>query len=107
MHIDVLLTASQKAFGVAPGLALVFAGEKSLARRKSLGETIPEYYVDYEKWKPIMEDPSKYFATPAVNLVWAMKEAVRIIKEEGLENSSSAMRSRQAAMRKAAQEPWL
>ena len=48
MHIDVLLTASQKAFGVAPGLALVFAGEKSLARRKSLGETIPEYYVDYE-----------------------------------------------------------
>lgn len=86
MHIDVLLTGSQKAFGVAPGLALLFAGEKSLRRRESLGETIPEYYVDYAKWIPIMDDPSKYFATPAINLVWAMKEAVRIIKEEGLEN---------------------
>ena len=101
MHIDVLLTASQKAFGVAPGLALVFAGEKSLSRRKSLGETIPEYYVDYEKWKPIMEDPSKYFATPAVNLVWAMKEAVRIIKEEGLENRFKRHEKQAAAMRKA------
>ena len=86
MHIDVLLTASQKAFGVCPGLALVFAGEKSLARRKSLGETIPEYFVDYEKWIPIMDDPSKYFATPAVNLIWAMKESLQIIMDEGLEN---------------------
>lgn len=101
MHIDVLLTASQKAFGVAPGLALVFAGEKSLARRKSLGETIPEYYVDYEKWIPIMDDPSKYFATPAVNLVWALKESVRIIKEEGLENRFARHEKQAAAMRHA------
>lgn len=86
MHIDVLLTGSQKAFGVSPGLAILLASEKSLIRRKLLGETIPEYYVDYEKWIPIMKDPSKYFATPAVNLVWALKESIRIIKEEGLEN---------------------
>ena len=33
-----------------------------------------------------MKDPSKYYATPAVNLVWALKESVRIIKEEGIEN---------------------
>ena len=101
MHIDVLLTGSQKAFGVAPGLALVFAGEKSLARRKSLGETIPEYYVDYEKWIPIMDDPSKYFATPAINLVWAMKEAIRIIMEEGLENRFDRHEKQAAAMRHA------
>ena len=31
-----------------------------------------------------MDDPSKYFATPAINLVWALKESVRQIKEEGL-----------------------
>jgi len=99
MHIDVLLTASQKAFGVAPGLALVFAGKRSLERRASLGETIPEYYVDYAKWIPIMEDPSKYFATPAVNLIWAMKEAVRIIREEGLENRYARHEKQAAAMR--------
>ena len=84
MNIDVLLTGSQKAFGVAPGLALVFANNKSIEKRKSLGD-IPEYYVDYENWFAVMKDPAKYFATPAVNMVWAMQESVRIIKEEGLD----------------------
>lgn len=84
MGIDILFTGSQKAFGVAPGIAVVWAGPRALERRKALG-TIPEFYVDFDKWLPIMNDPAKYFATPAVNLVWAMKESVRIIKEEGLE----------------------
>ena len=85
MGIDVLITGSQKAFGVAPGLAIVLAGPKALERRKSLG-TIRDYYVDFEKWIPIMNDPSKYFGTPPVNLIWALQESLRIIKEEGIEN---------------------
>lgn len=84
MGIDILFTGTQKAFGVAPGLAILWAGQKALQRRKSLG-TIPEYYIDFEKWIPIMNDPSKYYATPAVNMIWALKESVRLIKEEGLE----------------------
>lgn len=84
MGIDILFTGSQKAFGVAPGLAILWAGKKALARRKALG-TIPEFYIDFEKWIPIMNDPSKYFATPAVNMIWALKESVRLIKEEGIE----------------------
>ena len=85
MNIDVLLTGSQKAFGVSPGLTILWAGEKALERRKSFG-TIPDYYIDFEKWIPIMEDPSKYFATPPINLIWALKESVNIIKQEGIEN---------------------
>ena len=85
MGIDVLITGSQKAFGVAPGLAIVLAGPKALERRKSLG-TIRDYYVDFEKWIPIMNDPTKYFGTPPVNLIWALQESLRIIKEEGVEN---------------------
>ncbi|GFN36269.1 pyridoxal-phosphate-dependent aminotransferase family protein [Tepidimicrobium xylanilyticum] len=85
MGIDVLITGSQKAFGVAPGLAIVLAGPKALERRKSLG-TIRDYYIDFEKWIPIMRDPAKYFGTPPVNLIWALKESLRIMKEEGIEN---------------------
>ena len=84
MNIDVMFTGSQKAFGVCPGMFILWAGKKALERRKSLG-TIPEYYVDFEKWLPIMENPAKYFATPAINLVWALKEATDIIAEEGLQ----------------------
>ncbi|WP_313342367.1 alanine--glyoxylate aminotransferase family protein [Sedimentibacter sp.] len=82
--IDILFTGSQKAFGVAPGLLILWAGKKALERRNSLG-TIPEYYIDFEKWIPIMNDPSKYFATPAVNMIWSLKESVRLINEEGIE----------------------
>lgn len=85
MGIDILFTGSQKAFGVCPGLLVLWAGKRALARRASLG-TIPEYYCDFEKWLPVMQDTSKYFATPAINLVWALAESVRLIKEEGLEN---------------------
>ncbi len=83
-NIDILFTGSQKAFGVAPGLAILFAGERALKRREELG-TIREYYVDFHKWIPIMNDPSKYFGTPPINLIWALKESVRLIKEEGIE----------------------
>lgn len=84
MNIDLLLTGSQKAFGVPPGIAVVWAGERALARRKELG-IIPEYYCDFNRWLPIMHDPSKYFATPPVNMIWAMKEALSLIKNEGLD----------------------
>ncbi len=83
MNIDILFTGSQKAFGVCPGMLILWAGKKALERRKALG-TIPEYYVDFEKWLPIMDDPSKYFATPAINLVWALKKSMELVQEEGL-----------------------
>jgi aspartate aminotransferase-like enzyme len=84
MGIDILFTASQKAFGVSPGLAIIWAGPKAMERRKNL-ETIADSYMDFEKWLPIMQDPMKYYGTPPINLIWALKESVRLIKEEGLE----------------------
>ena len=100
MKIDILFTGSQKAFGVSPGMFILWAGEKALVRRKELG-TIPEYYVDFEKWIPIMDEPSKYFATPAVNLVWAMKEATKIIFEEGYKERYERHKKNAEAMQKA------
>ncbi|MCL1991938.1 MAG: alanine--glyoxylate aminotransferase family protein [Spirochaetes bacterium] len=82
MNIDILFTGTQKAFGVCPGLLMLWANDKAMKRRASLG-TIPEFYVDFDKWIPTMDDPIKYFATPAVNLVWALKESIRLIKAEG------------------------
>ena len=84
MGIDVLLTCSQKAFGVAPGLAMLWAGKRAMEKRGTLGR-IPESYVDFDKWLPIMHNPAKYWGTPPVNLIWALKESLRIMKEEGLE----------------------
>ena len=82
--IDILLSCTQKAFGVAPGLGIVWASQRAMARRKAL-PPIPESYVDFEKWIPVMENTLKYWGTPAVNMIWALKESVRIIEEETLD----------------------
>ena len=102
MGIDILFTGTQKAFGVCPGLLMLWASQKALARRESLG-TIPEYYADFHNWLPIMDDPSKYFATPAINLVWALKESLRLINEEGLENRYQRHRVHARAVQQALQ----
>lgn len=100
MGIDLMFTGSQKAFGVCPGMIVVWAGKKALERRKALG-TIPEYYVDFEKWAPVMQDSAKYFATPAINLVWAMKESMAIIAAEGLKERAARHAKNAAAVRTA------
>ena len=82
--LDVVLTGSQKAIGVPPGLAIVAFNQTALAARKKLG-AIPAYYSDIENWIPIMHDPSKYFATPPVNLIYAYDEGMKLVLEEGLE----------------------
>ena len=100
MNIDILLTGTQKAFGVPPGLFMLWANQRAMKRRETLG-MIPEYYVDFDKWVPVMDDPLKYFATPAVNLIWALKESVAIIKAEGLKAREVRHRKHARAVQKA------
>lgn len=83
--IDVVLTGSQKAIGVPPGLAVVAFNETALAAREQM-ERVPAYYCDIYNWIPIMQDPQKYFATPPVNLIYAYDEGMRLVLAEGMEH---------------------
>lgn len=82
--LDIVLTGSQKAIGVPPGLALIAFNQKALDARAAM-DRVPAYYCDIYNWIPIMHDPSKYFATPAVNLIYALEEGLRIVQKEGME----------------------
>lgn len=82
--IDIVLTGSQKAIGIPPGLAIVAFSQEALAVRESLGR-VPAYYADIYNWLPIMQNPSKYFATPPVNLIYAYDRALEIVLAEGMD----------------------
>jgi alanine-glyoxylate transaminase/serine-glyoxylate transaminase/serine-pyruvate transaminase len=87
--IDLVLTASQKAIGVPPGLALVVAGPRVLDAFRKRGTLVGNYYADWAQLLPIMEAyedrrPS-YFGTPPVNLIWALNVSLGQILEEGME----------------------
>lgn len=83
--IDIVLTGSQKAFGVPPGLAIIAFNQSALDVRREL-EHVPAYYADIYNWLPVMEDPTKYFATPPVNLIYGFNHAIELVHKEGLEN---------------------
>jgi aspartate aminotransferase-like enzyme len=95
-----MLSCSQKCFGSAPGIGLLWASERALEKRKTISR-IAETYIDFEKWVPVMRDTAKYWGTPAVNMIWSLCEAVRIIKEEGLENRFRRHRDYASAIRRA------
>lgn len=82
--IDIVLTGSQKAIGAPPGLAIIAFSEQAIEAREDL-EQIPAYYADIKNWRKVMEDPSVYFATPPVNLIYAYESAMKIVLEEGME----------------------
>ncbi|WP_339214686.1 alanine--glyoxylate aminotransferase family protein [Solibacillus sp. FSL W8-0372] len=82
--IDIVLTGSQKAIGIPPGLAIVAFSQQALAAREQIG-TVPAYYADIHNWRNIMENPAMYFATPPVNLIYAYDVALQIVLEEGME----------------------
>ena len=87
--VDVALTASQKAIGVPPGLALVVAGPRAMAAFQARRTPVASYYADWNNWLPIMRAYEArqvaYFGTPAVNLVWSLNVSLGQILAEGLE----------------------
>jgi alanine-glyoxylate transaminase/serine-glyoxylate transaminase/serine-pyruvate transaminase len=87
--VDVVLTASQKAISVPPGLALLVAGPRAMAAFSARRTPVASYYSDWNNWLPIMEAyesrKAAYFATPAVNLVWALNVSLGQLLAEGME----------------------
>ena len=87
--VDVALTASQKAVGTPPGLALVVAGPRAMDAFHARTIPVINYYADWANWLPIMEAyegrRAGYFGTPAVNLIAALNVSLGLILQEGME----------------------
>lgn len=79
--IDWLLTGSQKAMALPPGLAFACASERMLARAATLSGR-GQYFdlLEFDRYWSKYQTPT----TPAVNLIYALVEQMRYIDEEGL-----------------------
>ena len=87
--VDIAFTASQKAVGVPPGLALLVASPAALESFRGRKSPVANYYADWDNWLPIMQAYEMrkpgYFGTPAVNLVLALQVSLTQILAEGME----------------------
>jgi alanine-glyoxylate transaminase/serine-glyoxylate transaminase/serine-pyruvate transaminase len=86
--VDVALTASQKAVGVPPGLALFVVGPRALEAFQRREKPVLNYYADWTNWLPVMQAyearKTSYFGTPAVNLIFALNASLDLILKEGM-----------------------
>lgn len=85
-HIDICASGSQKCIGVPPGLALLSANKRVIEFLEKRKTPVNFCYASLKNWLPTMRDPSTYFATPPVNMIYALSEALEMILNEGLEN---------------------
>lgn len=82
---DIVFTASQKALAAAPGAVLIAASQRAVEYMEKRKAPIESYYMNLLRWKPIMDDPKMYLATPATQVLLALREAMLEVKDEGIE----------------------
>jgi alanine-glyoxylate transaminase / serine-glyoxylate transaminase / serine-pyruvate transaminase len=83
---DIVFTASQKALAAPPGAVLIAASPRAIEHMEKRKAPIEAYYMNLLRWKPIMDDPRMYLATPATQVLLGLREAMLEVKEEGIEN---------------------
>lgn len=96
--IDVLVSGSQKGFMIPPGLSFLAASPKAWEVYEKC--KYPSFYFDWGAHKKaVLEDTTPW--TPAVNLVFALEEALKMLKKEGLENIYARHKRLALGLRKA------
>ncbi|MGQ9469097.1 MAG: pyridoxal-phosphate-dependent aminotransferase family protein [Nitrososphaerales archaeon] len=83
---DIVVTCSQKVIAAPPGATLLAVSKRALDAFENRKTPIQSYYMNLARWRKFMEDPGMYLTTPSIQILLALREALSMIKEEGLEN---------------------
>jgi aspartate aminotransferase-like enzyme len=81
--LDVVVSGSQKAFMLPPGLAFIALSAKAWGFAEKAN--LPKFYFNLKEELAVAQKNQSQF-TPAISLVVGLREALKMLKEEGLEN---------------------
>ncbi len=82
-NLDVVVSGSQKAFMIPPGLSFMAFSHKALARQQTNPNS--RFYWDVTLGLQYQETGQTPF-TPPISLYFGLQEALKMLAEEGLEN---------------------
>ncbi len=82
-ELDIVASGSQKGYMIPPGLSFISMSDKAWKANEL--SNLPKFYLDLKSYKKSLINNSNPF-TPSVNLMFALDEALRMMKDEGLEN---------------------
>jgi alanine-glyoxylate transaminase/serine-glyoxylate transaminase/serine-pyruvate transaminase len=100
--VDVTISGSQKGLMLPPGISFNAISQKALEASKTA--KLPKSYWN---WEPILAANANGFwpYTPATNILYGLKEALKMLAEEGLPNVY-ARHARHAEATRAAVQGW-
>jgi aspartate aminotransferase-like enzyme len=82
--IDCLISGSQKAFMIPPGLSMIALSDRAWAKSES--SDLPKFYFDLAKERKALGKNQTAW-TPAISLIQGLQESLAMIRKEGLENT--------------------
>ena len=84
-QIDICYSGTQKCLGAPPGLAPITFSERALERIRSRRTKVQSWYLDITMVEKYWGDDRTYHHTAPISMNYALREALRLIHEEGLE----------------------
>lgn len=81
--LDVVASGAQKGYMIPPGLGFVAVSEK--AWQAYAHAKLPRFYLDLGKYRQAAAQDTTPF-TPAINLIFALQAALKMMRAEGLDN---------------------
>jgi alanine-glyoxylate transaminase/serine-glyoxylate transaminase/serine-pyruvate transaminase len=96
--VDICFSGSQKAISAPPGMSPITVsprGEESLRARKT---PVQSWYFDLTTALNYWGKDRLYHHTPPISLIYGLREALRIVIDEGVENRWERHRQNQAAL---------
>ena len=97
-RIDICFSGSQKALSAPPGMAPITVNarvEEVINARKT---PVASWYFDFKPIMTMWGSERTYHHTPPISLIFAMREALRLALEEGLEARWERHRNNQQAL---------
>ncbi len=97
--VDVCYSATQKCLGAPPGLAPISLGPRATEVLRSRKSKVQSFYLNLVELESYWQTNHIYHHTAPISMVYALREALRRLVEEGLENRFQRHARNAAALR--------
>ena len=84
--VDVCFSASQKCLGAPPGLAPISIGARAIEAINRRSSKVQSFYFSLSELDNYWSEQRIYHHTPPISMIYSLREALRMMVEEGLEN---------------------
>ena len=85
MNIDVVYSGTQKCISGPPGLSPISFGPAAIKAMEQRKTPVVSWYLDLTMVRDYWGTERKYHHTAPINMIYGLREALRLIAEEGLE----------------------